>query len=62
MEEKISHVEDTIEDIDTSVKENEKKITDTKHPGNLGHYEKTTLKNGKSARRRLSAQRSRNYV
>lgn len=44
MEEKISHVEDTIEDIDTSVKENEKKITDTKHPGNLGHHERPNLK------------------
>jgi hypothetical protein len=28
------------EDMDTSVKEKPKKIPDTKHPGNLGHYEK----------------------
>lgn len=37
MEERTSDVEDTIEEIDTLVKETDKskKILDTKHPGNL---------------------------
>ena len=37
-----SDVEDTIEEIDISVKENVKsrKIADTNHPRNLGYYEK----------------------
>jgi hypothetical protein len=43
MEERISGVEDTIEETETSVKENikSKKIPYTKHPGNLKYYEKT---------------------
>ena len=42
IEDGISGVKDTIEEIDTSVKENvkSKKKSDTKHPGNLGCYEK----------------------
>jgi uncharacterized protein YoxC len=39
MEERISGVEDTIEQIDTSVRENVK--SDTKHLGNLGYHENT---------------------
>lgn len=43
MEKSILGIEDTIEEIDTSVKENVKfkNIPDTKHPGSLGYHEKT---------------------
>jgi hypothetical protein len=43
MEERISGIEDTIEEINTSVKENvkTKKIPDRKHPANLEYHEKT---------------------
>ena len=45
MEERISGVEDTIEDIDTSVKEDVKaNVSGTKYLGNLGHYEKIKSK------------------
>jgi hypothetical protein len=42
-EERILGLEDTIEDIDTSLKENvkSKNVPDTKHPGNLVYHEKT---------------------
>jgi hypothetical protein len=43
MEERISGVEDTIENIDTTVRDNvkSKKTPNTNHPGSLGYYEKT---------------------
>jgi hypothetical protein len=46
-EERISGVEDMVEEIDTTVKENskQKKIPNPKHPGNSGHSEKTKSKN-----------------
>ena len=54
MEERISGVEDTIEEIDTSVisvKENTKcKKLLTKYPRNLGHYEKNKPKNNRNRR------------
>ena len=41
LEERISGIENTIEEIDSSVKGNvnPKNNPDMKHPGNLGHYE-----------------------
>jgi methyl-accepting chemotaxis protein len=47
IEERISGVEDTIEEIDTTVKENSnhKRTLNTKRPGNLEHNEKTKSKN-----------------
>jgi hypothetical protein len=61
MEERISGVEDTIEEIDTLVRENVKFIKSlAKHPGNLGYYETTKPKNNKN-RRRLPAQRLRKH-
>ena len=46
MEERISGAEDSIEDMDTSIKENGKmqKDLNSKHPGNPGHNEKTKPK------------------
>jgi hypothetical protein len=46
MEERISDIEDTVEEKDTLVKENVKfkKTSDSKYPENLGHYEKTKSK------------------
>ena len=43
IEERISGTEDTIEEIDTLVKEKKQiqQILNTKHPGNLGHHDKT---------------------
>ena len=44
MEERISGIEDIIEEMDTSVKENVKsKKFLTKHPGNLGHHKRSDL-------------------
>lgn len=42
LEKWFSGIEHTIEEIDTLVKEKvrSKKVSDTKHAGNLGHYEK----------------------
>lgn len=34
---------------------------DTKHPGNLGHYEKTKPKNNRNRRKRLPIQQHRKY-
>ena len=50
IEERISGVEDTGEEIDTIVKENlrQKKTLNPKHPGNLGHNEKTKSKNNRN--------------
>jgi hypothetical protein len=52
MEERILGIEDTIEYIDTLVKENVmcKKVPNPKHPGNLGHNEKTKPKNNRNKR------------
>jgi uncharacterized coiled-coil protein SlyX len=49
IEERISGAEDTIENIDTTVKENtkSKKAPNSKHPGNPGHNEKTKPKENK---------------
>jgi hypothetical protein len=46
MEERISGVEDTIEETDTTVKQKQvsKKVHDRKHPGNLRHSEKPNLR------------------
>ena len=43
MEEKISGAEDSIENMDTTIKENTKlqKDPNSKHPGDPGHNEKT---------------------
>ena len=50
IEERISGVEDTGEEIDTIVKENlrQKRPLNPKHPGNLGHKEKTKSKNNQN--------------
>ena len=47
MEERISGIDDAIEEMGSSVKENvrEKKTPNIKHPGNLGHHENTKNKN-----------------
>ena len=54
MEERISGAEDSIENIDTSIKENAKckKNPNSKHPGNPGHNEKTKPKNNRYRRER----------
>lgn len=60
MEERISGTEDTVEEMNTLVKGNpkSKKIPETKHPENLGHYERINRNTG---RRRNRAQRPRQY-
>ena len=52
IEERISGAEDTIENIDTTVKENAKmqKAPNPKHPGNPGHNEKTKPKDNRYRR------------
>ena len=52
IEERISGAEDTIENIDTTVKENTnaKKTSNPKHPGNPGHNEKTKPKDNRYRR------------
>ena len=56
MKERLSCTEDTIEEIDSSVKENIKPnkslILNTKYQGNMGHHEKTKPKNNRDRRRR----------
>jgi hypothetical protein len=51
MEERISDAEDSIENMDTTIKENTKckmqKDPNSKHPGNPGHNEKTNPKNSR---------------
>lgn len=50
MEERISGIKGTVKEMNTTVKENvksKKNITDRKHPGNLGHHEKTKSKNNR---------------
>jgi hypothetical protein len=49
MEERISGAEDSIENIDTSIKENAKckKNPNSKHPGNPGYNEKTKPKDNR---------------
>ena len=52
IEERISGAEDTIENIDTTVKQNAKcKKFLTKHPGNPGHNEKTKPKDNSYRRK-----------
>ena len=63
MEERISGVKDTAEEMHSSVKENirvNKGITQ-KHPGNLRHNEKTKPKSNRGGRR-ITAQRIRKYI
>ena len=52
IEERISGAENTIENIDTTVKENTnaKKTSNPKHPGNPGHNEKTKPKDNRYRR------------
>lgn len=58
MGERISGTEDRIEEMDGSVKEN----VNSKHPGNLGHYEKTKSKNNRNrGRRRNPDQRHKSF-
>jgi hypothetical protein len=56
MEERISGAEDTIENIDTTIKENTKskkqKAPNPKHPGNPGYNEKTKPKDNRYKRER----------
>jgi hypothetical protein len=65
MKERISGVKEIIEEINTSVKENakSKKVLDTKHPRNLGHYEKISLRRRGINRKRgrVPASRIRKY-
>ena len=51
-EERISGIEDAIEDMSTTVKENKtvRKVSNPKHPGNSGHNEKTKPKNNRNKR------------
>ena len=46
MEERISGAEDSIENMETTIKENAKAFN-TKHPGNPGHNEKTKPKDNR---------------
>ena len=49
MEETVSGIEDMIEEIDTLVKESVNlKSLGTKHPRNVGHYEKTESMSNKN--------------
>ena len=51
IEESIWGLENTIENIDTTIKENKTaKAPNTKHPGNLGHNKKTNPKNKRHRR------------
>ena len=64
MEERISGIKDMVEDTDISIKENVKSKNNpgTKHPENLGHYEKTKSKNNrKRGRRRNIGNRHRKH-
>lgn len=61
MQESISGIEDTMEEIDTQEKENikSKNVPNRKHPENLGHNEETKFKN--NSNRRIPAQRLRKH-
>jgi hypothetical protein len=50
MEERISGAEDSIGNMDTTIKENAKckKDSNSKHPGNPGHNEKTKTTDNRS--------------
>ena len=64
MEDRISGIEDTIEEIDKSLKEDvilKKKIPDTKQPENMGQYEKTKAKKNRNRGRRITALSLRKY-
>jgi hypothetical protein len=60
IEERILSAEDTIEEIDTTVKENSNtKSPNPKHPGNSGHNGKTKSKSNQNRRKqRFPAQRN----
>jgi methyl-accepting chemotaxis protein len=61
-EERISGIKDTIEEINTSVRQITNLIfPDTIYPENLEQYEKTEPKNNRNRRRIFSAQRPREY-
>ena len=65
IEERISGVEDTVEDIGTTVKENSKhkKTPNPKHPENSGHNEKTKSKvNRNREKQRFPAQKNRRWI
>lgn len=64
MEEIISGIEDMIEEMDRLVKENNKpeKTHNTKHPGNLAHYENNKYKNNRiRGRKRNPGQWFKNF-
>ena len=62
MEERLSSVEDTIEETDSLVKENIKSNKSLiQNIGNMGHHEKTKHKNNRD-RRRSSTQKHRKYI
>jgi hypothetical protein len=50
MEERISGVEDSIENTDTTVKMQKQKATNPKYSGNPGHNEKTKPKDNRCRR------------
>jgi len=61
IEERISSVEDTLEEVDTTIKDNSKhkKLLSQKHPGNSEYNEKTKSKNNwKRGEWRFSVQRT----
>ena len=65
IKERISGAEDTIEEIDSSIKKTHQiqQILNSKHPGNLEHHEKIKTKNNRGRRkRRTPAQRPRKYI
>lgn len=48
IEERMSGIEDTIEEMIPQSKKNLKETSGTKHPGSLGHYEQTKSKNNRN--------------
>ena len=58
IKERISGVEDTMKEIDTTVKENSKhkKLTTQNIPGNPGHNKKTKSKNNQNREQRFPPQ------
>lgn len=70
MEESIADVENKVEEMDSPIREKvlnlkerkKKKEPSTKHPRNLGHYEKNRSANNRNrGRKRSSGQRQRKY-
>jgi hypothetical protein len=63
MEERSSGTENAKEKKDSLDKFQNLKCHDIKHPGNLGHYEKTKPKNKRNRRRKeFTSQRLRKYI